>query len=157
MNMVSVRDVKPNDVGLADESWFIGYDPQTGRWRAWSDAVDQEPAWFDTEEGAVAYWDEAANIHRSMMSDELTHAVENIVDVMLTRSRTDRYLRKAEEGHYYTTADVVFVNQDGTYTPPYVSIPVADRGSSDEELAACAIDLIATLEERRHSGERGME
>lgn len=81
-----------------------------------------------------------------MTDRSLTETVENIVDVMLDRRRIDRYLRKTEDGRYYTTADVVFVNQDGPYTPPYVSIPAADGGETDEELAENAVALMRYLD-----------
>ena len=46
---------KPEGCGYIDESWFVGR-AEDGRWAAWSDAVDQDPEYFATEEEAVGYW-----------------------------------------------------------------------------------------------------
>ena len=59
-----------------------------------------------------------------------SEAVEMIVDVLADGNRSDRYLRQAEDGHYFTTSDL---SNDGPYTPPSVKIPVSYDGTEDED------------------------
>lgn len=60
----TVRDVKPSECGMSDESWFVAQCPD-GRWVALSDFADQDVAYFDTEEGAEQYWLDAAEAEAS--------------------------------------------------------------------------------------------
>lgn len=74
-------------------------------------------------------------------------AVEMIVAVLSDGQRSDRYLRRAEDGHYYTSPDLTFLGNDGPYTPPYVTIPVSYDGTEDED-RQCAEALIDELDEQ---------
>jgi len=58
-----IRDVKPSDCGMTDESWFVG--KFENGWIAWSDFGDHCPAFFATEDEAVEYWEDAAEAERS--------------------------------------------------------------------------------------------
>lgn len=63
----TLRDVKPDDCGTVDGSWFIGRCAD-GRWLAVTDEVDQDPMFFESEAEAEAYWDDAAQTQRSIRS-----------------------------------------------------------------------------------------
>ncbi len=77
--------------------------------------------------------------------------VKMILGVMRDGQRSDRYLRRADDGHYYTTPDLTFLSSDGERdTPPYASIPV-DDGSADmtpEDRWDWAASIIDELDEQ---------
>jgi hypothetical protein len=61
-------------------------------------------------------------------------AVAEVLKVLRDGSRCDRYLRRSEDGTYFTTPDHTFLDANGPFSPPSVSIPVAfDTTESEEE------------------------
>jgi hypothetical protein len=69
VDLLDADDVKPDDCGQADESWYIA--ELAGRFVCWSDAAhDQDPQWCDTREEAEAVWEAAAETERECRVDE---------------------------------------------------------------------------------------
>ena len=60
-------------------------------------------------------------------------AVQMVVSVLADGSRSDRLLRQADDGHYYTTPDETFISNDGPYSPPSVLIPVSYHGAEEDD------------------------
>ncbi len=67
------------------------------------------------------------------MSQTRSEARELVLSVLRDGQRSDRILRVADDGHYYTSPDLTFIGNDGPYTPPYVKIPVSYDGTEQEE------------------------
>jgi hypothetical protein len=61
----SIRDVKPADAGMRDESWYV-FQTADGRYHTYSDceSVDQVQSHASLGE-ALNYWDDAAEVDRS--------------------------------------------------------------------------------------------
>ncbi len=70
-----------------------------------------------------------------------------VLSVLRDGSRRDRYLRRASDGHLYTSPDRSFVGDEGPYTPPYVEIPVA-YDTTDEDEREWAVQLLEQLEDQ---------
>ena len=62
---IEAEDVRPDDCGMRDESWFVA---QVGdQWAAWSDfALDQDPRFYATREEACDDWKAAAETERDL-------------------------------------------------------------------------------------------
>lgn len=74
-------------------------------------------------------------------------AIKMVTSVILDGSRSDRYLRKSDDGSYYTTPDLEYLTPDGRETPPYVRIPCCDTDITDDEAEHWAETLISQLDE----------
>lgn len=74
-------------------------------------------------------------------------AVNMVVSVLRNGGRSDRYLRLADDGHYFTTPDRTFLTDDGPETPPFVAIPVASDSTEfeSEEWAEALIRELDTV------------
>ena len=83
-------------------------------------------------------------------------AVQMVVSVLADGSRSDRFLRQAEDGHYYTTPDETFISNDGPYSPPSVLIPVSYDGTEedDEEWAEALLTELDDQIEQAEEDER---
>lgn len=61
-------------------------------------------------------------------------AVEMVLGVLRCGGRSDRWLRLADDGGYFTTPDTEFLRSDGSVeSPPAVRIPVASDCNEIEE------------------------
>lgn len=78
-------------------------------------------------------------------------AVEMVLSVLRDGARNDRYLRQADDGHYYTTPDHTFLGDDGPYSPPGVTIPVA-YDTPEEQEEGWAEALLDELDEKVAGG-----
>lgn len=82
-----------------------------------------------------------------MTAQTKAEAIAEVMDVLSDGSRSDRYLRQAEDGTYFTTPDDTFLDNDGgRYSPPSVKIPVSDGGTEeeDEQWAEALIEQLDT-------------
>lgn len=80
----------------------------------------------------------------SKLDPKYSAAIQTVLAVLRDGSRTDRYLRRTDDGRYYTTPDLTHLRPDGsTETPPYVFIPVSDGDGDDEEWAR---ELVSQLD-----------
>lgn len=79
------------------------------------------------------------------MSQTHAEAVQMVLSVLQDGRRLDRFLRQAEDGHYYTSPDRTFISGDGPYTPPCVTIPVAYE-TSESDAEEWAETLLAELD-----------
>jgi hypothetical protein len=84
------------------------------------------------------------------MTGETTMAtqdiVQEIVAILRNGRRIDRFLRVADDGHYYTTPDKTYLTNNGPDTPPYVTIPYAGSDVTDDEAEAWVELMIEELE-----------
>lgn len=74
-------------------------------------------------------------------------AVQMVADVLTTPSRSDRILRRADDGHYYTTDAVEYLTSDGRECPPYVRLPAVNEPMSNEEVEEWAAAKIDELDD----------
>lgn len=73
-------------------------------------------------------------------------AAQMIADVLADGSRIDRYLRRDDDGAYYTTSDRTYLSDSGPITPAYVAIPTDDGSATDDELFDWGFALLAELD-----------
>jgi hypothetical protein len=80
--------------------------------------------------------------------DEMSQyeAVKMVAEIIRDATRIDRYLRVANDGHYYTSPDKTFLTNDGPETPPYVVIPFGGTDASDDEYEESARMLLSELD-----------
>lgn len=83
------------------------------------------------------------------MTEKKMDDLQIVLGVLRDGQRRDRYLRRAEDGHLYTSPDKTFLGDDGPDTPAYVEIPVVYDATEDEEeeFAWTLIDLLDEINE----------
>ncbi len=77
---------------------------------------------------------------------------EMVLSVLRDGQRSDRILRRADDGHLYTSPDRTFIGEFGPYTPPHVEIPVA-YDTDEEAEVEWADKLIDELDEEIEAAE----
>lgn len=82
------------------------------------------------------------------MTSTRNAAIQMILAVLRDGSRSDRFLQRADDGHYYTTPDREYLSADGgSYTVPAVRIGVSDGGIGEDEEEEVAVALMGELDE----------
>ena len=75
-------------------------------------------------------------------------AIALVVAVMTDRTRSDVYLRRADDGTYFTTPDAAFLGPDGqVVVPPAVMIPLNTEPITEDDADECAAEMLNQLDD----------
>ncbi len=82
-----------------------------------------------------------------MTTQTRSQAIQMVAAVIEDPQRSDRILRRAEDGQYYVTDAEAYIGTSGPEYPPSVRIPAANEELSPEALEEWADALLSELDE----------